>query len=538
MYQLLIKNANIIDGTGAPSTPGSLAVQDGKIVTDPDLRLGAEEVIDAGGLSLCPGFIDGHCHDDETFGNEATNFAKTSQGVTTVSAGNCGESVFPASPDPERLSLLKQFLASYLRAPDCQYVDEIASFTTMKAYRCYLDGRKSTTNLSLFTGHIPLRIAAMGFDNREASPEEIEKMKALLRESMEYGSRGLSVGLIYAPSCFSSKEEMVDLCRVVAEYDGFFAVHLRNEADTFEEAVQEAIDIAEAAGCRLNLSHHKVCGAENWGKVKTTLQMIKDARARGLKVHTDVYPWTATGNYLNICLPKEFFANGPEKMCELLKDPGIRAELKEKILTTDGRYTNCGGFDHIKICGAPETPEAEGLFVSEYAAKIGKDPFEAYFDLCQQNGHKAQAAYFAMSEEDLETVLMDENAVICSDSYDISVDNAVHPRCFGTFPRAIGYYARERKLMSIEEMVHKMTQATADFLCIPNKGVIRDGYDADLVLFDPGKIRETADYANSRGISEGIERVIVAGETVYVDKKLTDRRPGKFLAYHGENSTH
>ena len=531
MYQLLINNANVIDGTGKPAFKASVAVRDGKIVMNPNVSEGAEEIIDAKGLVLSPGFIDGHCHDDETWGNEATNFAKSSQGVTTVSAGNCGESIYPASTDPEKLDFLKQFMAEYLKAKDCDYVDKISTFTTMENYRKYLDTRKSTTNLSTFVGHIPLRILAMGYDNREATKEEVEVMKKHLREAMEHGARGLSVGLIYAPSSFSSKEEMVELCKVVAEYDGYFAVHLRNEADTFVEAVQEAMDIAEAAGCRLNLSHHKVCGAENWGTVKTTLKMIKDARARGMKVHTDVYPWTATGNYLNICLPKDFFENGPEKMCELLKDPNVRAELKAQIPNMDGRYKNCGGWDHIKICGAPDTPEAEGLFVSEYAKKVGKDPFEAYFDLCQINGPKAQAAYFAMSEDDLEYILKDDNAVICSDSYDISVNNAVHPRCFGTFPRAIGYYARERKLMSIEAMVHKMTQATAEFLCIPNKGVIADGYDADLVIFNPDTIKETADYSNSRGISEGIEQVFVAGSCVYKDKKLTGNYPGKFLAY-------
>lgn len=531
MYDLLIKNATVIDGTGAPGFKADVAVKDAKIVMNPDSSKGAKEIIDASGLVLSPGFIDAHCHEDETLGNNACNIAKSSQGITSISAGNCGESLFPASPDPDKLSFLKQFMAEYLNAPDCEYKDKIQTFTSMENYRKYLDTRKSTVNYSVFTGHIPLRIAAMGYDNREATKEEVEKMKDLLRETMKNGSRGLSVGLIYAPSCYSSKEEMIELCKVVAEFDGYFAVHLRNEADTFVEAVQEAMDIAKAAGCRLNLSHHKVCGAVNWGTTKKTLQMIKDARKAGMKVHTDVYPWTATGNYLNICLPKEFFSNGPEKMCELLKDPKVRAELKQQILTIDGRYTNCGGFEHIKICGAPATPAAEGKFVAEYAREIGKDEFETYFDLCQANGPRAQAAYFAMSDEDLERVLLDENSVICTDSYDISVDNAVHPRCFGSFPLCLGHYVREKKLMSLEKMVHKMTQAPAQFLCFDNKGVVADGYDADLVLFNPDTVNAKADYSNPRELSEGIEQVFVAGQCVYKNKKLTGNYPGKFLAY-------
>ena len=172
------------------------------------------------------------------------------------------------------------------------------------------------------------------------------------------------------------KHELIELCKVVAAYHGFLGVHLRNEAGDFENSVQEAIDICKAAGCGLNLSHHKVCGSENWGKTKITLQMIKDAKAEGMEIYTDVYPYLATGNYLNICLPKEFFSNGPEKMAELLRDPAVRAEMKEKILNNpEGRYRNCGGFENIKICGAPFTPEAVGMTVSEYARSVGKDEF-------------------------------------------------------------------------------------------------------------------------------------------------------------------
>lgn len=307
---------------------------------------------------------------------------------------------------------------------------------------------------------------------------------------------------------------------------------MRNEAGDFENSVQEAIDICKAAGCGLNLSHHKVCGSENWGKTKITLQMIKDAKAEGMEIYTDVYPYLATGNYLNICLPKEFFSNGPEKMAELLRDPAVRAEMKEKILNNpEGRYRNCGGFENIKICGAPFTPEAVGMTVSEYARSVGKDEFEAYFDLCCANGNVAQAAYFAMCEDDLDRCLLDENAVICTDSYDISEDNAVHPRCFGSFPLCLGEYVRERKLMPLEAMVNKMTGLAARFLHLHTKGRIADGYDADLVLFNPDTVAAKADFQNPRLLSEGIEMVFVAGELVYENKMLTGKFPGKFIPY-------
>lgn len=531
MYDILINNALIVDGSGAPGYVGNVAVQAGKLVMNP-AGTEAKEVIDASGLVLSPGFIDAHCHEDETVGNHGSVLSKISQGITTVCAGQCGESLFPVSTDPEKAEMLVQFMAEYMKAPDCEYKDKIRGFTSMKAYLDHAASTNAAYNYALYTGHIPLRIAAMGYENRIATPEEIEKMKTLLRETMEQGSRGLSVGLIYSPSCYSDKNELIELCKVVAEYGGFLGVHLRNEASDFENSVQEAIDICKAAGCGLNLSHHKVCGSENWGKTKKTLQMIKDAKAEGLEIYTDVYPYLATGNYLNICLPKEFFTYGPEKMAKLLRQPEIRAEMKEKILSnSEGRYRNCGGFENIKICSAPFTPDAVNKTVVEYARSIGKDEFEAYFDLCCENGNTAQAAYFAMCEEDLERCLLDENAVICTDSYDISVDNAVHPRCFGSFPLCLGEYVREKKLMPLETMVNKMTGKAAQFLHLHTKGLIAEGYDADLVLFDPNTVAAKSDFQNSRALSEGIEKVIVAGQIVYEDKQLTGRYPGKFLPY-------
>lgn len=531
MYDILIKNAFVVDGSGAPGYVGNIAVEFGKVVTKPT-SCEARKIIDATGLVLSAGFIDAHCHEDETIGNRASVLSKISQGITTVCAGNCGESPFPISADPEKADLLKQFLAEYMHAPDCGYKDQLGSFTTSEAFLNYAAQRDTAYNYTMYTGHIALRIAAMGYENRTATEEEIEVMKSLLREAMEHGSRGLSVGLIYSPSCYSDKHEMIELCKVVAEYNGFLGVHLRNEAGDFENSVQEALDICKAAGCGLNLSHHKVCGSVNWGKTKKTLQLIKEAKAEGMDIYTDVYPYLATGNYLNICLPKEFFANGPEKMAELLRDPAVRAEMKEKILNNEeGRYRNCGGFEHIKICGAPFTPDAVGMTVAEYARSVGKDEFEAYFDLCCENGNVAQAAYFAMCEEDLERCLLDENAVICTDSYDISESNAVHPRCFGSFPLCLGEYVREKKLMPLETMVNKMSGRAAKFLHLQNKGLIADGYDADLVLFNPDTVAAKADFQNSRLLSEGIEKVFVAGELVYEDKQLTGRFPGTFIPY-------
>ena len=532
MEDLLIKNAVIVDGSGAPAVSGSICVKDGKITGTGDICREALKVIDAGGLTVAPGFIDAHCHEDETLGNPTSTLAKVSQGITTVCGGQCGSSIFPVAKDPEKRSIFKNKMRAYLEDPECGYAGVIDDMTSMAAFRKYLEARPMAYNATTLTGHNELRIAAMGLDNRKPSEDELQVMKSLLKETMENGSRGLSAGLIYTPSCYCEKEELIELCKVIAPYDGTFAVHLRNEAGQFVEAVAEAIEIAKAAGCRLNLSHHKVCGRENWGKSEITLKMIEDAKAEGMDIYTDVYPYLATGSNLNICLPKEIFAYGAAKVREMLLDPDERAALKEKIIAnSEGRYCNCGGFENILICGAPYNKEAENLTVAEYARRSGKDEFDAYFDLVAANGSSAQAAYFAMSEDDLTRILLNDNICICTDSYDVRSDNAVHPRCFGAFTHALSYFVREKKLMPLEKMIMKMTSKAAEFMKLKNKGLVKEGFDADLVIFDPNTVDAKADFGNARALSTGIDRVIVAGKTVYRDMALTGENPGKFIPW-------
>lgn len=533
-YQVIIKNAQIVDGTGEEPFFGNLAVKDGKIVLHPEEGVGEEasEVIDAGGLIVAPGFIDAHCHEDETLGNEASTLSKLSQGITTCCCGQCGESYFPVPTDPEYLSVLREGKKEYLTEPDCGFADCFNGFTSFSEYRKYLNRRPTAYNYTMMIGHGTLRCSVMGMENRKPTDRELSEMKEKVREAMEHGCRGMSTGLMYAPGTYADEEEITELCKVVGEYDGYYAVHLRNEGGAFEESVEEAIRTAKASGCRLDLSHHKCCGKENWGKTVKTLRMIREAKEEGMHIFTDVYPYLATGNYINISLPREFFTNGQEKMQKLLRDPAVRAEMKEKIINwKESRYNNCGGFGGIVICSAPATPEAVGLSIADYAASVGKDEFEAYFDLCADNGVKGQAAYFAMCEEDLCRILLDENSIICTDSYSIGMENAVHPRAFGSFPRLLGEFVREKKIMPLEKMIAKMTGKPAELLEIAGKGYLRDGFDADLVLFDPETVAANSDFVHSRALASGIERVIVAGETVYQNQKLTGRTPGRFLSY-------
>ncbi len=519
MCDILIHGASIIDGTGAPAFRGDVAIQKGKLVMAPHGP--AAEVIDAAGLTLCPGFIDVHSHGDSILGTEAGQLCKTSQGITTELAGQCGTSRFPFSTDPEKCTLLLQKLGTVTPG--------IEENTTLERYLKWVNAQPKTANIALYVGHSAVRISAMGFALRKPTPEELETMKAMVREAMEHGAMGMSSGLIYAPSCYADEEELVELCKVVAEYGGFYATHMRDEANNVLDSVREAISVAERSGCKLNISHHKIIGRDNWGRSVQTLELVHQARERGVDVTLDVYPYTASSTALNICLPADFFSHGPEKMCQLLRESKVREELMPHMTGIGSRLRSCGGWSGVLITTAPNTPAAVNKTVLDYAREVGADPFDAYFDLVADNGNRAKAIYFSMGEEDLQRIVCDENAVIGTDGVVNDMVTPSHPRGFGSFPKAIRCFVREKKLLTLEQMIHKMTGLPAQRFGLTGKGIIADGMDADLLLFRADKIRDRATYQNGLATSEGIERVIVGGQTVYADMQLTGACPGKFL---------
>lgn len=524
MYDILFKNISIIDGTGAPAYTGDVAVQDGKIRLKPNGD--AKEVVDGTGLTLCPGFVDVHSHGDLILGTESGRVCKTTQGITTEFGGQCGETLFPISPLKERQDMVEELVAiSVDKLPD------ISRFTTLEDHLKWAERQNLSCNFTLLTGHANLRIAAMGFDDRKPTAEEMDHMKAMLREAMEHGSKGLSSGLIYSPSCYADEDELVELCKVVAEYNGFYATHMRNEAADVVESVKESIRVAERAGCRLDISHHKICGKDNWGKSAETLKLVHEARERGVDVTLDVYPYTASMTTVNVCLPAHFFSNGPKKMQQLLRDPAVRKELLAEMETMDGRWRHCGGASGILIAKAPATPAACGKTIQAYADEIGKDSTEVFFDLITDNGHAVSGIFFSMCEEDLQRIVLDENAVIGTDGVVPNLINATHPRGMASFPKAIRYFVREKGLLTLEEMIRKMTSLPCQRFGIPNKGVIAEGYDADLLLIKADEITDRATYTNGLALSDGIERVLVNGITVYKDKQMTGISAGKFIPH-------
>lgn len=526
--ELLIKNAMIIDGTGAPAYKGNVGVENGKLKVNTGCEA-ADIVIDAEGKFLAPGFIDSHSHGDGVYGTELGMLCKIGQGVTTEICGQCGSTFFPVNP--ETLIELKELLSAICP----EFHEDMANWSDFKTYKKYMETIPLACNTALLAGHSAIRIAVMGMENRKPADEEMAKMKDMLREAMEEGALGMSTGLIYPPGAFAETEELIELSKVMAPYDGIYASHLRNESGSLIEAVAEALEIGKQAGVRVQISHHKAYGKTNWGKTEQTLQMVADAVSAGQKVTIDQYPYEASMTHFNVLIPPKYFAGGISKVCEVLKDSDIRARIKAEMLDEncqfDNYYINCGGWKGVFASTLPKTPEYEGMFMSDIAAKLGKDPFDTYFDLVIANGGAGTGIYFSMGEEDLCRVISAPDTVVGSDGICKALQEKGHPRAWGAFIHAITYFHKQKGILSLEEIIRKMTSLPAERFMLRGKGIIADGMDADLVIFDYEKLQDMACYTDSNQVAEGVEYVIVNGQIVYKDKKLTGIYPGRLITH-------
>lgn len=524
MVDLLIQNAMIVDGTGKPPYAGSVACREGKILLNPEAGP-AGEVIDAAGLHLCPGFIDPHSHGDGPVGEACNSLAKLSQGITTHLGGLCGQSSFPL--DPARLEEMQADLPEHLER------DGVDCFTSFRRYRDYVSRMPLAENIGFFIGHGTMRIVAMGYEDRPPTAEELGRMKAMVAEAMEHGAIGLSSGLIYIPGVYSGIDEMVELCKVVAQYDGVYSTHMRNEADQVLDSIREAIEVGRRSGCRVNISHLKACGVQNHGIAGQMLALIHNARAEGVRVTADQYPYHASSTSLAVCLPPKYFTAGTAGMVETIRDPAMRRVIEAEIRNPDCGYENlyigCGGFDGMLVVRSPKTPEAVGKTVAQYTKEKGLDEFGGMFDLLIKNEGQVGAVFFDIGEEDILEIIRDPEVMVGTDGAYSHEGDMTHPRSFGAFTRALGLYGREKQALPLEQMIRKMTSLTARTHLVPNKGIIADGMDADLVLFNWDTVRDSADFTDPSRLSAGIESVIVGGRVVYRDGALTGATPGKVV---------
>ena len=487
MAELVFREATVIDGSGAPGFVADVAVEGDRINAVGSVPPGAREV-DARGLVLCPGFIDTHSHDDGAFLRHPDMAFKLAQGVTTDVSGNCGFSTVPNEPG-------REYMPGDISGPG-------SSWTDLESYFAACMAKRPAINNLMLVGHNRVRAHVMGLERRAPTADELAEMRGHVARAMEQGAAGLSTGLIYEPGRYAATEEIVALAAEAAPYGGLYVTHMRNEGDRLLEAVDEAIAIAREAGVGLHISHHKAAGRRNWGRVAASLAKADAAHASGTSVTLDVYPYTA--------------GSGP--MWQYVNLSAIDREWAEGVM----------------IATCPDYPEFEGRMVPEIAAGRGWTVEEAVREiLTSPRGREVICIHFIIDEADIETNLRHPRVFIGSDGIPVLKGNP-HPRLFGTMPRVLARYVRERGVVPLEEAVRKMTSAPCERFGIAGRGRVAEGWFADLVLFDPATIEDRATYAAPKQEPQGIRMVVVNGQVAYEDGVHTGAGAGRMLRYRRE----
>ncbi|RKY00863.1 aminoacylase, partial [Candidatus Poribacteria bacterium] len=461
-----------------------------------------------------------HSHSDFQLLLDGRAMSKVMQGVTTEVVGNCGMSPHPA---PERV---RRQLAEALGYAG--FVEEVWDFETTGEYIARLEGRVSL-NVVVLVGHGALRAAAVGFEARKASAEEISEMRRLLGRSLDEGAAGLSAGLIYPPSSYADVRELTALAQVAADRGGLFSCHIRSEGDRLFEALEEMAEVARGSGVFVEVSHLKCSGRRNWGRAGEALEWFEGKVREGLRIGYDAYPYEAGSTHLSAYLPDWVHDAGPEEMIRRLNDPGTRARVIEELKKRRGWEP-----DDLMLAHLERNRDLMGLRLSEAAKKRGVDPEELLVRLVAEEGGRALVISFSMSQEDVDRIVCGRLGAIGSDGSAISPDgplggSPIHPRNYGAFPRVIKRYVKELKLLTIEEAIRKMTSLPASRIGLRDRGVIKAGAKADLVVFDLDELEDRATYSDPHRFPKGIKWVIVNGRAVVVEGEHTGESPGRVL---------
>lgn len=531
MYDIILKNGQIYDGALHAAYTSDVAIKNGKIVAIAScIDTPATEILDATNRIVCPGFVDSHSHTDMSAVFDPSNFQKLEQGITSEAVGQCGITLFPVNA--ENYENTNKILGCTIAKPDNF---DPTYFTSTSRWLAYLETLKLGTNLIPFVGHGAIRANVMGFAARVCNDDELEAMQNLLIEAMESGARGLSSGLAYAPGVFADKSELTTLCRIVAKYNGVYTSHMKNQGIDLINSVQNTIDISRETGCMAVISHLKSIGKPNWGKVRIVVDMVKKAQAEGVTIYYDAYPYLAGSTTIQVTLPPSVLEGGESKICQRLSTQEGRDYVKNQIENPTEHWENAignNGFNSIVIIEAAHTPEAEGKSIEEYARDIGKDSFTTYYDLIVANNCKMNTLNFVMSEEDMLSALSYENAMIGTDgSTSPRSDKRMHPRNVGTFPKFLGEFVRDKKIMSWVKAIHKCTGLPAKVYGLKNKGCIKEGFDADIVVFNPETIKATSDFMNCYGANIGLDYVICGGVISVRDNAYTGLTGGGVLRF-------
>ncbi len=498
-FDILIRNGRILDGAGNPWFRGDVGIRGDRIVALGHLPgASARRTIDARQQIVAPGFIDVHNHSREAMfevpGGE--NFIR--QGVTSIIEGNDGSSPIPLAPFFEKIE------ATHI-----------------------------AVNVGAFLGHGSVRREILGAADRKATPEELDQMRRLVRQGMEQGAMGLSTGLFYIPGAFAPTEEVVELARVAGQYGGMHISHMRDEAAGLLDSARETIRIGEEGGLPTQLTHHKAMGKANWGQTAESLKLVEEARRRGVDVSVDQYPYTASHTGTGALFPPWSQAGGREKMLERFQDPPTRARIKADVARRIEVDRGGGDPANIQFSHCDWDATLDGKTLADVTRARGREvnfenAAETVIEIQQAGG--CQAVYHAMDEQDVVRVMQYPGTMIASDGgIHVFGEGVPHPRYYGTFPRVLGRYVREKGVLRLEDAVRKMTSLPAQRIGQFDRGLIRPGMKADVTIFDPDRIIDRAEFGNPHQYAEGVSYVLVNGVVVLDDAKMTPARPGQVL---------
>ncbi|MBI4710832.1 MAG: D-aminoacylase [Nitrospirae bacterium] len=519
----LIKNGTVIDGSAHDAEPlkADLAVKGDRITAVGNLsNVTAEKVLDAKGYFVCPGFIDTHAHSEFTLLADGRAEGKICQGVTTEINGNCGLSAAP---------LYNQ--AFEQRQKDLEEFNIKERWNNFSEYFALLKKRGLAVNFMTLAGHGNIRASVMGYAGRKPQKQDMKGMLELLRDAINSGAGGLSTGLIYPPGVYAETEEIIELAKETALHGCIYTSHMRSEGDMLLEAVEEAVRIGFESKIRVHISHLKTSGGKNWGKLTDVLKLIEEAGLKGLKISCDRYPYTAGSTDLDAVLPAWVYEGGRGEEMERLKNSEVREKIKKEMPHSKDYYGNIT----IASVDSDKNKWMEGKRFSDICGALGKSSLEFIFELLIEEDLRVGAIFFSMNEDNLKNILKQPYTMIGSDSSarcfnGVTAKGKPHPRGFGSFPRVLGRYVRNEGIFSIEEAVYKMRGLPAKTFGIKQRGVITEGFSADIVIFDPDRIKDKASFDSPFEKPEGIYYVFVNGVPVLWEGELTGKLPGRIIA--------
>jgi len=523
VFDILIKNGFIIDGTGAPGRRGAVAVTGAAIAAVDTLKsLPARDVIDARGCCVCPGFIDIHSHSDFNILVDPPGQGKIQQGVTTEVCGNCGLSAAPL------LGMARQ-----QRAPGLKHLGIDITWSTLDEFAHVAAARPLLSNIAPLVGHGNIRGSVMGYDDREPTREEMKGMASLLTQEMAAGAWGLSTGLIYPPGVFAHQDELVMLAEIAGRCGGIYTSHIRNEGDRVVAALEEALNIGRRAGIPVQISHLKTMEKRNWHKLRDVFQVIEKAAEEGITVGADRYPYTAGSTGLDAVLPAWACRGGAAAELERLGSAIQRDKIYAGILQNKPEQELAQEIVISRVI-TEKNKSLEGKNLGQCAEIKSMSIQDTLFELLIEEALDVDALFFSMSENNLTEILSREYVMVGSDASVWDITGVLgrgkpHPRAFGTFPRILQKYVSEQKILSLEQAVHKMTAKPARAIGLPDRGMLRKGYKADIVIFDRKNLRDNATYAQPHRYPDGIVRVMVNGTWAVHDGRLAGAYPGRLL---------